>query len=228
MRDVFKTIYDRRSNRRYTGRTISYDKLKAIANAGLHAPTVNDLRDLEFVLVNDGRDITTMSNNADDQTWIRNAGGLIGVVSNPQRLNEYHDDGEAFIDRHVGAAMQNMLLATQALGLGGCWVERYEDEPVEKLFSDRVGNDFGPDEDENLEAVLVVGYPDGKPPEKPPYHPSNHIFFDEYEERLEQHKYMRGQYYEQLKKIGYNVSIDAASTFPAFTKLLERIKSFFQ
>jgi nitroreductase len=227
MKDVFEAIYERRSQRRFTGRTVSYDKLKAIANAGLHAPTVNDLRDLEFVIVNDGRKITTMSDNADDQTWIRNAGGLIAVISNPQRLEAYQDDAYEYIGRHVGAAMQNMSLAAHALNLGSCWVERYNDDDVERLFSSPPENEFGSGEDERLEAVLVVGYPDGKPGERPPYQPSNHIFFDEYEERLERHKYMRGQYYEELKKIGYNLSKDTSSLLDLYKRLVQRIKELF-
>lgn len=230
MTDVFEAIKDRRSRRRFTGRTVSYDQLKVIADAGLRAPTINDLRDLSFVLVNDGRKITRVSDNANGQTWIRNAGGMIGVVANEERLNAYHQDENtnAYSHEHVGAAMQNMLLATHALNLGGCWLADYDEKTVETAFSSRPGNDFGEGEDQSLFAVLIIGYPDGQPRSKPPYHPSNHIFMDEFEERLEHHRFQRGQFYEQLKKIGYNVSKDTRSVMGAYADLLQRIKTWFR
>ena len=229
MTDVFKAINERRSRRRFTGKTVSYDQLKVIADAGLRAPTVNDLRDLQFVIVNDGRKINTVSDNANGQTWIRNAGGMIGVIANEARLASYHnEDTKKYTHEHAGAAMQNMLLATHALNLGGCWVEDYTATPVEKAFSAPPGNDFDTGEDESLIAVLVVGYPDGEPRDKPAYHPSNHIFIDEFEERLEHHRYMRGQFYEQLRKVGYNVQKDTQSILKSYTDLYNHIMDWFR
>lgn len=228
MKDVFETIHERRSHRSYTGKTVSYDDLKAIADAGLHAPTVNDLRTVQFVLVNDGRKIQRMSDNAGDQTWIRGAGGLIAVITNDERLESYQDDAERLHAEHVGATMQNMSLAATALGLGSCWVERYDDRVVEKVFSEPPGNDFSDDEDESLRAVLVVGHTDRDPTDKPAMHPENHIFFDEYEERLEDHKYVRGQYYEHLRKIGYNVAKDTRSALGPYKDLWDKLLDIFR
>lgn len=227
MTDAFEAIRDRRSVRDYTGRSVSYDKLKMIAYAGLHAPTIEDLRPQSFVLVNDGRKIAEMSDNAHGQSWIQDAGGLIGVVSHDDRIETYRDDVERLAAEHLGAAMQNMLLAAHSLGLGACWVEEYESDPVERLFSDPPDNDLDEDEDASLRAVLVTGYPDSPQEDKPPLQPENHIWFDQFEERLERHRYMRGDYYGELKKIGYNAMKDAGSLGSAYKELWTKLKNAF-
>jgi nitroreductase len=57
------------------------------------------------------------------------------------------------------AAVENILLAATAEGLGSCWVASYRNE-----HSEPVGRLLGCPASHELVALVAVGVPDGEPP----------------------------------------------------------------
>jgi len=55
----------------------------------------------------------------------------------------------------IGAAIENILLAAHALGLGACWMGRTRDAAIEAAL--------GAKEDEELMALIPIGHPAQQP-----------------------------------------------------------------
>ena len=66
-------------------------------------------------------------------------------------------EGEATDTQSVAAAIQNLLLAAHACGLGGCWM-------TGPLCLENEINELVGVEDLRLQAVVPIGHPEGHPP----------------------------------------------------------------
>jgi nitroreductase len=123
--DTLEAIYKRRSVRKYTGEPVPRDDLKTIVDAARHAPSGYNRQPWEFVVVTDRAMIKNLSVVA---SWMEKSGAIIAVVM---------DTSSSFWLEDASAAVENMLLASTALGYGSCWVEgdslRREEELKELL-----------------------------------------------------------------------------------------------
>ena len=82
--------------------------------------------------------------------FMYNALVLIVVANKKDYGNKYAD---------VSCAMQNMMLAANALDLGSCWINQLrwlQDNPVLRAYLQKLGMA----EDEEVCASLSIGYPD--------------------------------------------------------------------
>jgi len=109
--DTLEAIRKRRSIRRYTDDTIPKADLETIVDAGRLAATGNNRQPWDFVVVTDRTMIERFKVSG---AWIEKAGAVIVVVMDPVS-RWWVEDG--------AAAIENMLLASTALGYGACWVE---------------------------------------------------------------------------------------------------------
>ena len=109
--DALEAIRKRRSVRRYTDDAIPKADLETIVDAGRLAATGSNRQPWDFVIVTDRAMIAQFKVSG---AWIESAGAVIVVVMDP--LSRWWiEDG--------AAAIENMLLASTALGYGACWVE---------------------------------------------------------------------------------------------------------
>jgi len=109
--DALEAIRKRRSIRRYTDDAIPKADLETIIDAGRLAATGSNRQPWDFVIVTDRAMIAQFKISG---AWIASAGAVIVVVMDP-RSRWWIEDG--------AAAIENMLLASTALGYGSCWVE---------------------------------------------------------------------------------------------------------
>jgi len=109
--DTLEAIRKRRSNRRYTDDAIPKADLETIVDAGRLAPTGSNRQPWDFVVITDRAMIAQFKVSS---PWIASAAAVIVVVMDP-RSRWWVEDG--------AAAIENMLLASTALGYGSCWVE---------------------------------------------------------------------------------------------------------
>jgi nitroreductase len=109
--DALEAIRKRRSIRRYTNDAIPKTDLESIVDAGRLAATGNNRQPWDFVIVTDRAMIAEFKIAG---AWIEKAGAVIVVVMDPVS-RWWIEDG--------AAAIENMLLASTALGYGACWVE---------------------------------------------------------------------------------------------------------
>ena len=109
--DTLEAIHERRSIRRYKSDAIPRADLETIVDAGRLAATGSNRQPWDFVVVTDRGTIGQFKVSGD---WIAQAAAVIVVVMDPVS-RWWVEDG--------AAAIENMLLASTALGYGSCWVE---------------------------------------------------------------------------------------------------------
>lgn len=109
--DTLEAIHKRRSIRKYSDDAIPKTDLETIVDAGRLAATGSNQQPWDFIVVTDRKMIEQFKVSG---TWIEKAGAVIVVVMNPVS-RWWVEDG--------AAAIENMLLASTALGYGACWVE---------------------------------------------------------------------------------------------------------
>jgi nitroreductase len=138
--DTLEAIRKRRSIRRYTDAAIPRADLETIVDAGRLAATGSNRQPWEFVVVTERAMIAQFKVSG---AWIEKAGAVIVVVMDP---------GSRWWVEDGAAAIENMLLASTALGYGACWVEG-DALPREALFKTLLGV---PDE-KRVMALIPVG-----------------------------------------------------------------------
>ena len=111
--DTLEAIRKRRSVREYTGEAIPREDLEKIVDAGRLAATGNNKQPWDFIVITDRAMIEQLKIAAQ---WMENAGAIIAVIMDPSS-RWWIEDG--------AAAVENMLIASTALGYGSCWLEGY-------------------------------------------------------------------------------------------------------
>ncbi|HOF19530.1 MAG TPA: nitroreductase family protein [Phycisphaerae bacterium] len=113
--DVFEAIHRRRSVRNFTGDPVVAADLEKIVAAGIEAPSGCNMQLRQYVIVDDP---AVMDKLRPLSGAIDGAPAAIVLLVDPQPTRY----GEFWI-QDASAAMENMLLAAEALGYGACWVE---------------------------------------------------------------------------------------------------------
>ena len=111
--DALEAIRKRRSVRKYTGDPIPQEDLEKIVDAGRLAASGNNRQPWDFIVITDRGMIDQLKIAA---RWMEKAAAIIAVVLDPSS-RWWIEDGSA--------AVENMLIASTALGYGSCWLEGY-------------------------------------------------------------------------------------------------------
>lgn len=127
---VLDTIMKRRSVRSYKDDQIKEDELQAILDAGIQAPSANNCQPWYFTVIQDNVFIQYMNEkskeimiNSEDER-ISNAGkGNVNLFYNaPTLIIVSGKENEVSAKVDSSAAIENMLLAAESLGIGGVWI----------------------------------------------------------------------------------------------------------
>lgn len=135
--ELFEAIKNRRSVRAYKHDPIPEETLNKILDAARFAPSAGNRQSWEFIVIRDPVIKRYLRNAALGQAMIEEAPVTIVVCANEARsASIYGDRGRKFyclLD--AAAAIQNMLLAAYALGLGTCWIGAFEDEIIVNILN---------------------------------------------------------------------------------------------
>jgi len=121
-KDTFLVIHSRKSVKSFTGATVSTENLDKIIRAGMAAPTAVNKQPWSFVVVTDRKKLDALAAGLPNARGIDKAGAVIIVCTEPEKAN-LHSKDFAIIDASL--ASENILLATEAMGLGGHWTASY-------------------------------------------------------------------------------------------------------
>lgn len=183
--DVFASIATRHSTRKYQEQMLSDDALKQILDAGRQAPSGKRQNLTHYLVVRKPEVLQKLTDlvqqefakmevtpeNQDDY------GGAIKAAKKGNYNFRYNapvlvilankiENHNAMAD--VACAMQDMMLAANALDVGSCWINQLrwlQDNPVLRDYL----HSLGMAEDERVYASLDLGYadtPDGLPNRK--------------------------------------------------------------
>lgn len=142
--DVFEAIKQRKSVREYSDKKVPKETFEKIIDAGRVAATARNVQPWEFIITSDKEALDKICGLCPNGPFIKDAPYLIAVFSKDTKY--YLED--------CSAATQNMLLAIEALGLGGCWIAGDKKDYVED-----VRKIFKVPEGYKLVSMISVGYP---------------------------------------------------------------------
>ena len=140
--NALEAIKKRRSVREFTGESIPRNDLEKIVDAGRLAPSGHNKQPWDFIVVTERAMIEELKIASQ---WMEKAGAIIAVVLDPSS-RWWLEDG--------AAAVENILIASTALGYGSCWLEGYtlpREEEFKKLL--------GVPEDKRLLTLIPIGVP---------------------------------------------------------------------
>jgi len=155
--DVFEALKSRRSIRAYTIDEVSDADVERLIDAARWAPSAGNIQPWEFIIVRDAETKQRLSAAALDQRFIEAAPVVIVVCADESRSGSgYGGRGvHLYCLQDTAAAIQNMLLAACALGLGACWIGAFHEEEVERVVKTPRGV--------RPVAIVPVGHPAEKP-----------------------------------------------------------------
>ena len=174
--DVFSCIVTRHSTRKFKEEAVPQEVLDKAIEAGRQAPSGKHKNQSRFIVIRKKEVLqelialvqqefakmeVTPENDDNFGGAIRAAkkGGYVFMYNAPVLIvvANKRDYGNKYAD--VSCAMQNMMLAANALDLGSCWINPLrwlQDNPVLRAYLQKLGMA----EDEEVCASLSIGYPD--------------------------------------------------------------------
>lgn len=170
--DVLECIKSRRSVRKYRDKPVEWGKITAIVDSARLAPSAGNLQNWKFVLIRDDENRKRLSEAAFKQEWMKKAPVHIVVVGEPDKSEAFYGlRGKTFYTTQgCGAAIENMLLTANSLGLGACWVGAFDEDNVRRVINSP--------EAVAIQAIVTIGYADERPP-MPPKTLIHHLLYNE-------------------------------------------------
>ena len=115
-----QSIFNRRSIRKYTNEVVPEDLIEQILRAGMSAPSAGNEQPWHFIVISDRNVMGEIQKVHPYSHMLKEASHAI-VVCGDMSLQKY----DGYWVQDCSAAMQNMLLMSQELGLGSVWLGVY-------------------------------------------------------------------------------------------------------
>ncbi len=119
--DTLETLFTRRSIRKYTREPVSDEELHTILEAGMNAPSANNRQPWHFIVVDDREKLNSIMEVHPYSKMLAQAPLALVVVADTETSRSY-------FPQDCAAAIENILLAAKALGLGSVWMGVYPNE----------------------------------------------------------------------------------------------------
>ncbi|MCT4509939.1 MAG: nitroreductase family protein [Tepidibacter sp.] len=131
MNDIIKNIKERRSIRKFKEEQIKEEEIQTIIEAGIYAPSAHNQQPWHFTVIQNKNIISEM-NEESKKAMKNHSDEWIAKLGNNEKFDIHYnaptvilvsgkkDCYSPIVD--VSAAIQNMLLAADSIGVGSCWV----------------------------------------------------------------------------------------------------------
>ncbi len=119
MNPRLKDLFSRRSVRVYQQRDVADDLVRDLLEAAMAAPSAVAKDPWSFVVVRNRDMLSKIADGLPNGKMLRDAALGIVVCGDLQRA---HDRQLSYLLQDCTAAIENLLLAASALGLGACWL----------------------------------------------------------------------------------------------------------
>ena len=145
--EVEKCIKERRSVRNYIRKPINHKDIEYIIESAIMAPSGKNKQPWRFRILTSENEISEFCDFLKCEPWVKTAGGLIFVFLDRNKSYDYIKDMQS-----CGAAIQNMLLTAESLGISSCWIGSVASK------SEIINNYFKIDSNYELVAMVSLGY----------------------------------------------------------------------
>jgi len=160
-------VLNRRSIRRYEPKEIPRDVLDKILEAGRQAPSAANKQPWHFIVLTDSEIKKELSKGMFNR-FIKDAPiTVVGCANKDLIASKW-----AIVSTTI--ALQNMVVAAWAMGIGSCWVGDFSEEKVKKLLNIP--------ESWNIVALVSFGYPAEKPQPRKKKTIEKTVSFNKFEE----------------------------------------------
>ncbi|MCL2216784.1 MAG: nitroreductase family protein [Defluviitaleaceae bacterium] len=187
--EVYEAIYGRRSIRKYQDTKVEKETLMKLAQAAIAAPNGSNIQPWDFVFVTDSERIARLCEILENvhieyfgkagrkilegerfekavsmYARMANVPAFVLVCKNirNEHLNEaYGQWTTAWAHHSIAAAMENLILAAVAEGLGTCWLG------TPSWQGDKIKELLGIPENVEIVAMSPIGVPDESPKARP-------------------------------------------------------------
>ncbi|SEB02493.1 Nitroreductase [Pseudobutyrivibrio sp. ACV-2] len=182
--EALEAILTRRSTRRFKNKIPTRELLEKVIEAGRYAPSGSNSQSTHFIVITDEDTLSTLEelvkqefskmevaedtyvsiknsiNAAKSGQYVFHYGAPVFIVTANRR-----GYGNAMADS--ACALENMMIAANALDLGSCWINQLhwldENETIRNFMIEK-----GLAEDETITGGLILGYPEKGVPERNP------------------------------------------------------------
>jgi nitroreductase len=113
-KELIRTIFSRRSIRKYTDEPVSDEYTKMLLEAAMAAPSANNSQPWHFVVVTNRQTLDALAEAHPYGKMLFQAPLCVAVCGDPA--------ASAYWEQDCAAATENLLLAVAALGLGAVWL----------------------------------------------------------------------------------------------------------
>lgn len=133
---VDSVIKGRRSVRKYQNKEVDFELIRQILEAARFAPSAGNYQPWEFIVVRDPEMKKSLVEASYNQKWMLEAPVFIVACINSRLAGAmYGDRGlKLYGTQGISAAIENMLLTAQSLGLATCWVGAFSEIMVARLL----------------------------------------------------------------------------------------------
>lgn len=176
MNEILECIKKRRSIRAYEEKQIKDEELKLIIESGLYAPSAKNGQPWHFTVVQNKELLDELNVNSKEaaksspmefQRKLANNPNFNIFYGAPTAIYVSKEDNAIESQVDISAAIENMLIAAESLGIGSCWLRfpsllfkgPMKDEYINKL---QIPDGFTP------EFVISLGYKKQEVQQAPP------------------------------------------------------------
>ncbi|MBN1319247.1 MAG: nitroreductase family protein [Thermoleophilia bacterium] len=152
--EAIEAILQRRSIREYTDQSVSDEMVTQLLRAAMAAPSAGNQQPWEFIVVKDRAMLAAVAECSHYAGMVREAQVAVVVCADLDR--EQH---KGFWVQDCSAAIENLLVAAEALGLGAVWVGAY---PVEDRVAALRATLHLPERVIPM-SIVSIGHPAGHP-----------------------------------------------------------------
>ncbi len=133
---VFANMKNRASVTKYQKKDVPLHMIEKILMSAIFAPSAGNYQPWEFIVVRDKETRKEITQSCFDQIWMLEAPVFIVVGINVRIAGSvYGERGEKLYGiQDTAAAIENMLLSAQSLGLSSCWVGAFSEPKVSILL----------------------------------------------------------------------------------------------
>lgn len=146
-------IFRRRSIRKYQPREIPLAFIKELLEAGMSAPSAMAKDPWHFIVVKNKETLKAIASALPNGKMLESADTGFVICGD---ISVAHGNELSYLLQDCSAAIENILLAAPALGLGACWLGVH---PRQDRI-DAIRNIFGLADNIIPIAAIALGYPD--------------------------------------------------------------------
>ena len=182
--EALEAILTRRSTRKYKDASLDKKLIDKVIEAGRYAPSGSNSQSTHFIVITDKsvlfelteivkQEFANMEVKEDTYVSLKNSinaaksGNYMFYYGAPVLIVTANRKGYGNAIADSACALENMMIAANALDLGSCWINQLhwldENDAVRKFLQEK-----GLKEDETITGGLILGYPDSELPNRIP------------------------------------------------------------